>query len=119
MTVKMFRKAVVAVAREHRVSLDLTRKMEDEVPRKYSYRTWAYTEVAEQIIKMRKKRNMTQATLAMETKTKQSAISRIEQATYAGGSFHTLVRVAHALKARLRIELEPIEQDLKRFKEHS
>ena len=49
---------------------------------------------------------------------KQSAISRIEQAEYSGWSFNTLLRVADALGARLRVTFEPAESVIERYEEN-
>jgi DNA-binding XRE family transcriptional regulator len=58
---------------------------------------------------MRKRRRVLQAALAAKAGTGQSAISRIEKEDYDGWTFKTLFSIALALDARLRIELEPIE----------
>jgi transcriptional regulator with XRE-family HTH domain len=58
---------------------------------------------------MRARRKFTQRELASLSGTDQSAISRVEQATYDGWTFKTLVSVADALNARLRVTLEPME----------
>jgi hypothetical protein len=52
---------------------------------------------------------MRQREVASLTKTGQSAISRIEKAEYDGWTFKTLIGIADALRARLRISFEPIE----------
>jgi transcriptional regulator with XRE-family HTH domain len=72
-------------------------------------RRWAANEVATELRRMRKRRRVLQAALAAKAGTGQSAISRIEKEDYDGWTFKTLFSIALALDARLRIELEPIE----------
>lgn len=72
-------------------------------------RRWAQSEVAMQLRSMRQRRKLNQKQLAEKSGTGQSAISRAEQAEYDGWTFKTLVTLAEALDARLRITFEPIE----------
>jgi transcriptional regulator with XRE-family HTH domain len=72
-------------------------------------RYWAANEVASELRRVRKLRKLTQAEVAELAKTGQSAISRIEKANYDGWTYNTLVTIAEALRARLRIVLEPLE----------
>jgi DNA-binding Xre family transcriptional regulator len=95
---------------EKPINLELSKDLEDEEFRKHFFRSLAQMEVAEQIVKMRNRRTMRQVDLAEATEMKQSAISRIEQAGYASWNFQTLLRIAEALRARLRITLDPIEE---------
>ena len=67
-------------------------------------------EIAGQIRMLREKRQLTQVEFAKRCRMKQSAISRIEQAEYAGWTYKTLARIAEKLHARLRITYEPIEE---------
>lgn len=97
---------------EKPINLDLADDFKDEEFKKHFFRNLAQTEVAQQIIKMRDKRAMRQVDLAEKAEMKQSAISRIEQADYASWNFQTLLRIAEALGARLRVHLEPIEDTL-------
>lgn len=62
-----------------------------------------------QLRSMRQRRKLNQKQLAERSGTGQSAISRAEQAEYDGWTFKTLVTLAEALDARLRITFEPIE----------
>jgi transcriptional regulator with XRE-family HTH domain len=81
---------------------------DDRFRRRY-IRFFAQTEVAAEIRALRKKRRLRQAEVAKLTKTRQSAISRIEKAGYDGWTFKTLIAIAEELGARLRITFEPIE----------
>jgi DNA-binding Xre family transcriptional regulator len=98
---------------EKNIDINLEDDFQDTEFRKNFFRSLAQTEVAEQIIKMRNVRAMRQVDLAQAADMKQSAISRIEQADYASWNFQTLLRIADALDARLRVSLEPIEAMVK------
>jgi ribosome-binding protein aMBF1 (putative translation factor) len=60
-------------------------------------------EIAELIYEERTKAGLTQAELAELIHTKQSVISRLENADYRGHSLHMLDRIAHALHRRVRV----------------
>lgn len=81
----------------------------DERFRNRYLRTWAQNEVATGIRSMRKRREMLQQDVATAAGTGQSAISRIEKADYDGWTFKTLMSIAEALRARLRVTFEPVE----------
>lgn len=92
------------------IKLDIADKLEkDEKFRKRFFRIQAQDKIAMDIRKLRKKRKKVQADLAKESNMLQSAVSRIEQADYSKWSFTTLLRVADALGARLRVSFEPME----------
>lgn len=63
--------------------------------------------LASQIRVLREERDLSQAQLAEEIGTKQSGISRLENADYDGWSIRTLKKIAEALDVRLRISFEP------------
>lgn len=60
-------------------------------------------ELAEQIRELRDVRKLNQSEFANLAGMKQSAVSRIEQSDYAGWTYKTLLRVASALRARVKI----------------
>jgi ribosome-binding protein aMBF1 (putative translation factor) len=66
----------------------------------------ARIELVLQIIKLREKRGMTQADLAKAIGTRQANVSRLERFD-ANLTLGTLEKVAQALGANLRIDLEP------------
>lgn len=72
-------------------------------------RTWAANDIASELRRLRKYRRKRQGDLAKLVNTGQSAISRIEKAAYDGWTYKTLLTIAQALRARLTIRLEPIE----------
>src|SRR5687768_1080594 len=92
------------------ISLDLATRLTSRRFRERFLSTLARDEIAAQIRQLRIKRGfVTQSAFAKETGMQQSAVSRIEQADYSGWTFRTLLKVAFALKARLRVTFEPIE----------
>ena len=70
----------------------------------------AASDFAAAIIELRRKRGLTQAELANLAGMKQSAISRLERASYSKWSFATIVRIAQALRARIDFKFEEIEE---------
>lgn len=78
-------------------------------------RRWAQDEIASEIRSLREFRGLKQKQLAALSGTGQSAISRSEQAGYSGWTFKTLIALAQALRARLVVSFEPIEQVAARY----
>ncbi|MDD4201967.1 MAG: helix-turn-helix transcriptional regulator [Candidatus Omnitrophica bacterium] len=64
-------------------------------------------ELAMKIVKLRKRRNLTQAQLAKKVNTTQQTISRLEDASNTEISVSTLSKIALALDAKLSIDLSP------------
>src|SRR5216110_2266413 len=64
-------------------------------------------DVALQIAALRERAGLTQKELARRLRTSQQHISRLESPGYEGHSLGMLRRVAKALKAKLRVVLEP------------
>src|SRR5881628_2938350 len=64
-------------------------------------------DVALQIAALREKAGLSQRDLARKLKTTQQQISRLESPDYEGHSLSMLRRVARALRARVRVVLEP------------
>jgi transcriptional regulator with XRE-family HTH domain len=63
--------------------------------------------VALQIAALREKAGLSQRDLARKLKTTQQQISRLESPDYEGHSLSLLRRLAKALRARVRVVLEP------------
>ncbi|GAH37143.1 unnamed protein product [marine sediment metagenome] len=61
--------------------------------------------LAIQIAKIRQKKNITQQELARRLQTTQQNISRLEDIDNRSCSLKTLIKVAHALDKRLKVEL--------------
>ena len=62
--------------------------------------------LAHRIAELREKCSLTQAELAEKVGTTQAGISRLENPNYRNYSLKTLEKVANALGARLRVELD-------------
>ena len=63
--------------------------------------------MAVQLAALRQRAGLSQKDLARRLKTSQQHISRLESPGYEGHSLANLRRVAHALKARVRVVFEP------------
>jgi transcriptional regulator with XRE-family HTH domain len=106
------------------INTNIARKLKKAEYRHKFFRGRAQDELAYQLRRFRKKRGLKQSELAPLCGMKQSAISRIEQASYSRWSFNTLLRIAKALDVRVRIviddttdvirEYEQIEPDQRR-----
>jgi transcriptional regulator with XRE-family HTH domain len=68
-------------------------------------------DVALQLAALRQQAGLSQKDLARRLKTSQQHISRLESPGYEGHSLANLRRVAHALKARVRVVFEPERTD--------
>ena len=66
--------------------------------------------LAHRITELREKCGLTQAQLADKVGTTQAGISRLENPNYRNYSLTTLEKVAAALGARLRVELEEVSK---------
>ncbi len=100
------------------VKLNISKKLkENKGFRERFFRGQIQDEIAMGIRSLREERKLRQIELAKKCGMKQSAISRIEQANYSGWSFSTLLRVADALDARLRVTFEPAEIVIDRYEE--
>ena len=98
--------------REKIVPETITSHIESEFKKSKEFRK-AYVEqverleIALQIARLRKQRNLTQGQLAKKINTSQQNISRLEDARNTKISVSTLSKIASALDARLRIDLSP------------
>jgi len=103
-----------------RISLGLAEKLRSNpAKRRKTFLRMAQDEIAMQLRALRELRGFrTQTEFAKHAKMQQSAVSRIENAEYQGWTFKTLLKVANALDARLRITFEPAEESLRRFERH-
>jgi len=97
------------------IKLNLAEKLKDKGYFHKFFRGRAQDEVASQIKELREMRGLKQKELAKLCKTHQSAISRLEQATYSRWSVNTLWGLAEALDARVRIIFEPMADVIKQY----
>lgn len=92
------------------IKLGIAKKLRNKKYRAAFFRERAQDEVAFQIRGMRDKRELRQKALAELCGMKQSAISRIERSDYSAWNFTTLLRVADALDAKLKVTFVPAEE---------
>ena len=64
-------------------------------------------QLADQILKLRERGELSQAQLARKIGTHQSAVARMEQSTYRGYTVATLAKIAAAAGARLEVRFVP------------
>ena len=93
----------------------LAKKLRNPAFRRRYFRARAQEEVAQQILELRERRHYWQIDLAHAAKMKQSAVSRIEKADYSAWTYKTLLRIAEALDAQLRIVFEANEDVIARY----
>jgi ribosome-binding protein aMBF1 (putative translation factor) len=74
--------------------------------KKAYYKELSRVRLAYRIAELREKRGLTQSELARKVGTTQAGISRLENPNYRNYSLKTLEKVANALGARLKVELE-------------
>lgn len=98
-----------------KIDLGISRKLKDRGYRHRFFKRKAQDEIASQIRELRVRRSLKQKDLAVAMGTGQSAIARIEDATYSGWSFATLQKVAETLDARLEVVFEPMEDVLRKY----
>lgn len=91
------------------INLNLSEKLKNKGYRTRFFRGQAQDEVASLLKAARKKRHVTQPQLEKISGMKQSAISRIEQSSYARWNFQTLLKIAEALDLRVRFGIEYAE----------
>ena len=68
-------------------------------------------EIAQRIYELRTLRGLTQKQLAELVRTRQSVISRLENADYNRHSLRMLYKIAHVLHCRVKVDLVPIDTD--------
>jgi len=91
------------------IKTNLAEKLKDKAYRVKFFRGQAQDEIAFQLRAARKKRKLTQPRLEKLSGMKQSAISRLEQASYPHWNFQSLLCLADALDLRVRVILEYAE----------
>ena len=68
-------------------------------------------DIAARIYELRILRGLTQKQLAELVRTRQSVISRLENADYNRHSLRMLYKIAHVLHCRVKVDLVPIDSD--------
>jgi transcriptional regulator with XRE-family HTH domain len=97
------------------IKSNLSEKLKDKGYRTRFFRGRAQDEIAYQLRAARKKRRLTQPRMEQLSGMKQSAISRMEQASYSRWNFTSLLRLADALDHRVKITLEPAEDVIAQY----
>jgi transcriptional regulator with XRE-family HTH domain len=99
----------------HSIDLNLPQKLRDKAYRRKFFWAESCADIAKQLVDLRKRRGLNQKQVAEMTGTKQSAISRFEQADYQNRNLNTLHSIADELDARVRVLIEPYEDILKEY----
>jgi len=94
------------------IDLDLANKLRDPQYRRKFFLAESSALIAEQLIALRKRRELSQKQVAELAGTRQPAISRAEQADYQNWSFNTLRSIAEVLDARIRVLIQASEDVL-------
>lgn len=97
------------------IDLNLAKELQDKEFCDVFFEEISRYETAEQIRELRLLRGKTQTELADDCDMLQPAVSRLEKPDYGKWNFHTLVRLAVALDARIKIQLIPREIAVKEF----
>jgi transcriptional regulator with XRE-family HTH domain len=90
-------------------------KLRDRKYRTAFFSRQSKDEVVRNIRGLRKARGLSKSALAKVTGMKASAVSRLESDDYAGWSFPTLLRIAEALDAKVRITFDLAEDAVRDF----
>jgi transcriptional regulator with XRE-family HTH domain len=99
------------------IDLDLPKKLRDPDYRHQFFLAESSALIAEQLVALRKRRQLSQKQVADLAGTRQPAISRAEQADYRNWSFNTLRSIADVLDARIRVLIEASEDVLPEYSE--
>jgi transcriptional regulator with XRE-family HTH domain len=97
------------------IKTNLSQKLKDRAYRQRFFRGRAQDEIAYQLRALRKERKLAQKELEKLSGMKQSAISRIEQASYCSWNFQTLLKIADALDLRVRVIFERAEDVIREY----
>ena len=97
------------------IEVGLPTKLRDPQYRKSYFLAEASALIAEQLISLRRRRQLNQKQVAELVGTHQPGISRAEKADYHSWSFKTLRGIAEALDARIRVLIEPSEDVLHEY----
>ena len=99
------------------IKIEISQKLRDAGYRHRFFRGRAEDEIAYRLRRFRKERGLTQGELAALCGMKQSAISRIEQASYSRWNFTTLWRIAEALDVRVRVTIDDIADAIREYEQ--
>jgi transcriptional regulator with XRE-family HTH domain len=88
------------------IKSNIGQKLKNRGYRQRFFKGRAEDQIAYELRRFRKERGLKQSELAALCGMKQSAISRIEQASYSKWNFSTLWRIADALDVRVRVTID-------------
>ena len=94
------------------IDLNIAEKMQKPEYRRKFFIAETSAEIARQLVRLRKRRKLSQKQLAEKAGMVQPRISKVERADYENWSFNTLRRLAEAMDARIRVLIEPAEDIL-------
>src|ERR1700719_2373143 len=97
------------------IKINLSEKLKNKAYRVKFFRGRAQDEIAFQLRAARRKRKLTQPKLEKLSGMKQSAISRLEQASYPHWNFQSLLRLADAMDMRVRVVLDYAEDVIREY----
>ncbi len=97
------------------IKTTISQKLKNKNYRHAFFRGRAQDEIAYDLRRFRKERGLNQSELAQLCGMKQSAISRIEQASYSKWNFSTLWRIAEALDVRVRVKIDDMADALNEY----
>jgi transcriptional regulator with XRE-family HTH domain len=97
------------------IKTNISQKLRDKRYRDAFFRGRGQDEIAHDLRRFRKERGLNQGELARLCGMKQSAISRIEQASYSKWNFTTLWRIARALDVRVRVTIEDAKEAVREY----
>lgn len=97
------------------IKSNISQKLTDKGYRHRFFKGRTEDQIAYELRRFRKKRGLKQSELAALCGMKQSAISRIEQASYSKWSFTTLWRISDALDIRVRISIDEMADAIKEY----
>jgi transcriptional regulator with XRE-family HTH domain len=100
------------------IDLKISEKLKDRGYRQNFFLAESSALIAQQLIALRRRRDLNQTEVAALIDTQQPAISRIERADYHNWSLNILRRLADALDARLRVIIQPSEDVISEYEEH-
>ncbi len=99
------------------IRLNLAERLKNRAYRRRYFRSQAQLDVAQQIRALRLKRELRQIDLAKAARMKQSAVSRVEQADYSRWTFTTLLRLADALDAKVKVIFSSAEDVIAEYEQ--
>lgn len=99
------------------INLKISEKLRDRKYRQRFFRGRTQDEVAYQLRRFRNERELSQTELARKCGMRQSAVSRLEQASYSRWGIQTIWRIAEALDLRVRVVIDDAMDAIKEYEQ--